>query len=146
MKKQNILSSVLLVSSLTFTFIVTTSLTASSQLQVNSISGSIAKNLHQRGIDEDVSKKIAKNIFNIDEELFALMLQNLQNNCSKLSRSEIMDFLSTQALMNKKVNLDSYSYLVNMAYQIKKRALSEDDLKGLNTIATKNLLYVQGWS
>ncbi|WP_372998645.1 hypothetical protein [Sulfurimonas sp.] len=144
-KNQNILSSVLLASSLTLAPVITTSLTASTQFKVNSISNSIAKNLHRRGIDEDASKNIANNIFMIDEELFALMLQNLQHSCDKLSRSEIMDFLSTQALMNKSVNLDSYSYLVNMVYQIKHQALTQKDLKNLNTISTKNSFYAQGW-
>ena len=144
-KNQNILSSVLLVSSLVLTSIVTTSLTASSQFTVNSISNSVAKNLHRRGIDEDASKKIANNIFTIDEELFALMLQTLQYNYDKLSKNEIMNFLSTQALMSKNVNLDSYSYLVNMLQNIKHKPLTQQDLKNLNTIATKNSFYAQGW-
>lgn len=142
-KNKNILSSVLLASSLTLTPLITTSLTANTQLKVNSISNSIAKNLHRRGIDEDASKKIAKNIFSIDEELFALMLQNLQYSCDKLSRSKIMDFLSTQALMNKDVKLDSYAYLVNMIYQIHSQPLNKKDLKNLDTIATKNSFYLQ---
>lgn len=144
-KNQNILSSVLLVSSLTLSSIIATSLTASTQFRVNSISSSVAKNLHRRGIDEDISKKIANNIFTVDEELFALMLQNFQYSFDKLNRSEIIDFLSTQALMSKNVNLDSYSYLVNMVYQIKNKALTKNDLKNLNTIATKNSLFAQGW-
>ncbi|NOR58188.1 MAG: hypothetical protein GQ474_06670 [Sulfurimonas sp.] len=144
-KNQNILSSVLLASSLTLAPAITTSLTASSQFKVNSISSSVAKNLHRRGIDEDASKKIANNIFSIDEELFALMLQNLQHSCDNISRSEIMDFLSTQALMNKNVKLDSYAYLVNMVYQIKHQPLNQKDLKNLDTIATKNSFYAQGW-
>jgi len=145
MKNQNILSTVLLASSLTLTPVITTSLTASSQFKVNSISTSIAKNLHRRGIDEDASKKIANNIFTIDEELFALMLHNLQYGYGKLDRSEVLDFLSTQALMKKDVNLDSYSYLVNMVYQIKHQPLSKEDLKNIDTIATKNSFYAQGW-
>ncbi|PHQ66067.1 MAG: hypothetical protein COB99_00380 [Sulfurimonas sp.] len=144
-KNQNILSSVLLASSLTLAPVITTSLTASTQFKVNSISSSVAKNLHRRGIDEDASKKIANNIFSVDEELFALMLQNLQHSCDNIRRSEIMDFLSTQALMNKNVNLDSYSYLVNMVYQIKHQPLNQKDLKNLNTIAIKNSFYAQGW-
>lgn len=146
-KNQNILSSVFLASSLTLTPVVTTSLTASTKFKLNSISSSIAKNLHRRGIDEDASKKIANNIFNVDEELFALMLQNLKNGYNnKLSPNEILDFLSTQALMKKNVHLDSYSYLVNMVYQIKNQVLTKKDLKNLNTIATKNSFYAQGWS
>lgn len=146
-KNQNILSSVFLASSLTLTPVVTTSLTASTKFKLNSVSSSIAKNLHRRGIDEDASKKIANNIFNVNEELFALMLQNLKNGYNnKLSPNEILDFLSTQALMKKNVHLDSYSYLVNMVYQIKNQVLTKKDLKNLNTIATKNSFYAQGWS
>ncbi|WP_294961935.1 hypothetical protein [Sulfurimonas sp.] len=145
-KNQNILSSVLLASSLALTPLITTSLTASTKFKANSVSSSIAKHLHRRGIDEDASKKMATNIFIVEEELFALMLQNLKYSCDKLSRNDIMDFLSTQALMNKEVHLDSYAYLVNMVYQIKKQVLNKNDLNTLNTIATKNSLFAQSWS
>jgi len=47
--------------------------------------------------------------------------------------------------MKKDVNLDSYSYLVNMVYQIKHQPLSKEDLKNIDTIATKNSFYAQGW-
>ena len=140
-KNQNILSLVLLASALTLTPIITTSLHAHSHIKVNTISNSIAKNLHRRGIDKDVSIKIANNIFIVDEELFTLMLQNLESDCNLLSKNDILNFLTTQALMQKAVELDSYSYLVNMVYQIKNQALSQKDLKNLNTLAIKNSFF-----
>ncbi len=140
-KNKTILSSVLLASALTLTPITTTFLSANTQVQVNSISNSIASNLHRRGIDEDASKKIAQRFLTMDEELFALMLQNLKNSSIKLNNNKIMDFISTQALMQKDVKLDSYAYLVSMAHKIKGRMLSEEDLKTLNIIAQKNSFY-----
>ncbi len=141
-KNQNILSSVLLASTLTLTPVITTSLNANTHLKANSLSNSIAKNLHRRGIDRDASLKIANNLFNIDEELFALMLQNLEYSCDSLSKNAILDFLTNQALMQKNVQLDSYSYLVNMLYQIKQQAPTQDELKKMNTLAIKNSLFV----
>ncbi len=142
---QNILSSVLLASALTLTPLAVTTLSAKTQVKVNSLSNSIAKNLHRRGIDKDISIKIAGRAFRIDEELFALMLQNVENGCSTLSKNEILDYLSTQALMQKNIELDSYSYLVNMMHNIKGEALSKDELNNLNLLAAKNSFYVQGW-
>jgi len=142
-KNENILSSVLLASTLTLTPVITTSLNASTHLKANSLSNSIAKNLHRRGIDRDASLKIANNIFTINEELFALMLQNLEHGCDSLSKNEILDFLATQALMQKNIDLNSYSYLVNMIYQIKNKALTQKDLKNLNAIAIKNSFYLK---
>lgn len=144
MKNQNILSSVLLASALTLTPVVTTSLNANTQLKVNSLSNSIAKNLHRRGIDRDASLKIASRAFTVDEELFVLMLQNLEHSDVTLNQNKILDYLSTQALMQKNIKLDSYSFLVNMAHQIKGEALTAQDLKKLNTIATKNSFYTRG--
>ncbi|MFT7003884.1 MAG: hypothetical protein ACJAWW_001236 [Sulfurimonas sp.] len=144
-KNQNILSSVLLVSSLTLTLTITTSLTANTQFNVNSISNSIATTLYNKGLDEDVSKELAENVLNIDENLFALMLHNLQHGYNnKLSKTEILNFLSTQALMKKSIHLNSYSYLVNMLYQIKNKALDKNNLKSLDAIATKNSIYLKG--
>ncbi len=141
MKNQNILSSVLLASALTLTPIVTTSLNANTQLKVNSLSNSIAKNLHRRGIDRDASLKIASRAFSVDEELFALMLQNLEHSDIALNQNKILDYLSTQALMQKNIKLDSYSFLVNMIHQIKGEALSKEELDKLNLVATKNSFY-----
>ena len=141
-KNKNILSSVLLASTLTLTPFVTASLNAGTQLKANSLSNSIATNLHRRGIDRDVSSKIANNIFSVDEELFALMLQNFENSCNSISKNEILDYLTTQALMQKSVNLASYSHLVSMAHQIKNQALSKNDLKNLSSCATKNSFYI----
>ncbi|WP_324172577.1 hypothetical protein [Sulfurimonas sp.] len=140
-KNKTILSSVLLASALTLTPITATLLSANTQVKINSISNSIAQNLHRRGIDEDASKKIAQRFLTMDEELFSLMLQNIKNSSVKLNHEKLMDFISTQALMQKNVKLDSYAYLVSMAHKIKGTVLSKEDLKTLNIIAQKNSFY-----
>lgn len=137
-KNKNILSSLLLASALTLTPTLATSLSANLQLSQNSLSNTIAKNLHRRGIDKTASKKIANRFFSIDEELFALMLKNLQISYPSLNTNEILHFLTTQALMRKNANLNSYSYLVNMIHQIKKQTPNKLELAVLNAIAIKN--------
>ncbi|WP_321777665.1 hypothetical protein [Sulfurimonas sp.] len=144
-KNKTILSSVLLASALTLTPFTTTLLTASTQVQINSIINSIAANLHRRGIEEDASKKIAQRFFTIDEELFSLMLQNLKNSSLELNNEKILHYISTQALMQRNVKLDSYAYLVSMTQSIKGTILNKKDLKNLNSIAQKNSFYAKGW-
>ena len=142
---KTILTSVLLASALSLTPITLTALNTSTKIQLNSISNSIALNLHKRGLEEDASKKIANNFFTIDEELFSLMLQNLKNSSLELNSDKILEYISTQALMRKNVKLDSYAYLVSMTQKIKGTTLSKEDLKNLNAIAQKNSFYADGW-
>ncbi|MBL0709037.1 MAG: hypothetical protein JJW00_08320 [Sulfurimonas sp.] len=139
---KTILSSVLLVSVLTLSSVTLTPLTASTEIKVKSITSSIATNLQNRGINKDASWKIAQTFLTIDEELFSLMLQNLSSSSLKLNKDKTLHYLSTQALMNKEVDLGSYTYLVGMAQSIKGTYLSKDDLKSLSIIAQKNSFYL----
>lgn len=142
-KSQNILSLVLLASSLTLSPLSASTQSAQTNPRTNSISNNIANNLFSRGIDRKASKKIAKRLFDGDEITTNIMITNLQNNYTKLSQKEIIHFLSTEALLSKSVDLSSYDYLVNMLYKIKNKPLSTERLKELNSIAKKNYFYSQ---
>jgi len=142
-KNQNILSLVLLTSSLTLTPLLASTQSSQNRSQANSISNNIANNLYSRGIDRDASKKIAKRIFNEDNEATDIMLTNLQNSYTTISKQEIINFLSTEALLSKSVDLSSYDYLVSMVYKIKNKPLSSESLKELSSIAKKNYFYSQ---
>ncbi|EQB38758.1 hypothetical protein M947_08650 [Sulfurimonas hongkongensis] len=142
-KNKNILSLVFLASSLTLSPLLASSTNQQARTQSNSLSNNIANNLYSRGIDRDVSKKIAKRIFGEDEGTTNIMLINLQNNYTSLSQQEIVNFLSTEALLSKSVDLSSYDYLVSMVYKIKNKPLSSKDLKELSYIAKKNYFYSQ---
>ncbi|WP_415396005.1 hypothetical protein [Sulfurimonas sp. CS5] len=66
------------------------------------------------------------------------MINNLEKGCSILSKEEIMEYISSAALRSQNVKLDTYSFLVGMAYEIKKRPLDAQTLEELSSIANKN--------
>ncbi len=113
------------------------------QLKVNSVSSVLAQILFERGLTQEASQKIASTFLTTDERTFSYMIKNIESGSSVLNETEILDFLSTQALHRKNVELDSYSYLVNMTHQITNRALSAQTLSELQLIATRNSFYVQ---
>ena len=113
------------------------------QLKVNSVSSVLAQILFERGLTQEASQHIASNFLTTDERTFSYMIKNIESGSSVLNETEILDFLSTQALHRKNVELDSYSYLVNMTHQITNRALSAQTLSELQLIATRNSFYVQ---
>ena len=142
-KNQNILSLVLLTSSLTLSPLFASTISPQTRTQSNSLSNNIANHLYARGIERNASKKIAKRIFDGDNGATNIMLANLQSNYTTISKQEIIDFLSTEALFSKNVDLSSYDYLVSMVYKIKNRPLSSENLKELSYIAKKNYFYSQ---
>jgi len=77
-----------------------------------------------------------------EEALLALMIQNLEDVCSIVSREEVLEYLSTAALFRQNVHFDSYDYLIAMVSNIKQKSLDETTLKQLKYIAKKNSLLV----
>jgi len=140
MDKRNFMSVTLLVSALAFNPLVAQQLNtnASSQIQRSTVSSSIASILHKRGIDEDAAQEISNNLVDDEDELFALMIDNLVNECSSISKDEILEHLSTVALHRQNVHFDSYAHLVNMVSKIRQKPLDEKTLQQLSTIAKLN--------
>ena len=143
MKKINLFYSALIATALSLNPLLSTQLNAATQQTTNSLSFKVAKVLHNRGLDDDAAKEIAENFFADDEELFAIMLKNLENGCNKLNENLILNYISTLALQRKNIKLDSYAFLVDMAYKITNKKLSKETLKELENIATKNYLLFQ---
>ncbi len=143
MDKRNFISVTLLVSALAFNPLIAqqnTNITISQIERNSSVSSSIASILYKRGLDEDTAKEISNNLVEEEDELFALMIDNLVKNCSSLSKDEILEYLSTAALYRQNVHFDSYAHLVNMVSKIKKKPLSETTLAKLSIIAKENAL------
>jgi len=144
MDKRNFISVTLLVSALAFNPLVAQQLNAniSSQIERITVSSSIASILHKRGLDEDAAQEISNKLVDEEDALFALMIENLVNECSSVSKDEILEYLSTAALFRQNVHFDSYAQLVNMVSKIKQKPLNEKTLKQLSAIAKKNALIV----
>lgn len=141
MDKRNFISVTLLVSALAFNPLVAQQLNAnvSSQIERNTtVSSSIASILHNRGLDEDAAQEISNNLIDEEDELFALMIENLVNECISLNKEEVLEYLSTAALYRQDVHFDSYAQLVNMVSKIKEKSLDVKTLKQLSAVAKQN--------
>lgn len=143
MDKRNLIRVTLLVSALAFNPLVAQQLNAniSNQIERNTVSSSIASILHKRGLDEDAAKKISNNLIDEEDELFALMIDNLVNKCTSISKDEILEYMSTAALHRQDVHFDSYAHLVGMVSKIKKKSLDKLSLKQLRAVAKENAVY-----
>ncbi len=140
MDKRNFISVTLLVSALAFNPLVAQQLNTntSSQIQQSTVSSSIASILYKRGIDEDAAQKISNNLVDEEDELFALMIDNLLKTCSHINKEEVLEYLSTAALYRQNVHFDSYAQLVNMVSKIRQKPLDEKTLQQLSTTAKLN--------
>ena len=145
MRKTNLLYSTLVATALTLSPFVVTPLNATltHATQTSTISFNMVKILYNRGLDEDAAQEIVSEFLEDDEELFAILLENLQNRCSVVSKDEIMNYLSTLALQRKSINLDSYSALINMVHKITHKTPSKETLEELQNIANMNFAYSQ---
>ncbi len=140
MDKRNFISVTLLVSALAFNTLAAQQLntTTINQIKTSTVSSSIASILHKRGLDEDAAQEISNNLVEEEDELFALMIDNLVKKCNSLSKDEILEYLSTAALYRQDVHLDSYAQLVQMISKIKQKSLDEKTLTKLSAIAKQN--------
>jgi len=145
MKKSNLLYSTLVATALTLSPLLTTPLnaTVTHATQTSTISFNMVKILHNRGLDEDAAQKIVSDFFANEEELFSILLENLENRCSVISRDEVINYVSTLALQRKSIKLDSYSALIKMVHQITHKTPNQEILEELQNIANINFAYSQ---
>lgn len=141
MNKQNIIRITLFVSALAFNPAaaqILPQLTNIQTQQTSTVSSSIANILYQRGLDEDAAKEISIGLVEEDEALLALMIENIVNSCNEITHNEILEYLSTEALHRKNVQLENYAQLTHMFSKIKQRSPSKETLKQLSIIAKHN--------
>lgn len=105
--------------------------------QTNSISSVLANILYKRGIEKEKALEISQNFIGKNEQLFALMLENLMNN-SAHTKEKLLEKLSTMALQQKNINLSSYASLIQLAQNLQKNSLNQEQLHNLELIARKN--------
>ncbi len=144
MNKENILRITLFVSVLAFNPATAQNLVPLTNIQTQqttTVKSSLAKILHKRGLDEDSAEEISAKVID-DEELFALMLENLLFECTDISKEEVLNYLSKEALFRKTVSLESYDYLLAMISSIKQKPLDSEILTKLSKTAKKNRILV----
>ena len=105
--------------------------------QINTINSKIASILHKRGLDEDVSYDLVKDLSSNNDNLEE-MLTNFLEIYQDINREEALDFLATSALYRKNIKLNSYDNLVHMASKIENKKLSSKDLDKITTITKIN--------
>ncbi len=144
MENQNFLKVTLLISALAFNPLsaieINTSNT-SSQRQLNSVAGTIASILHQRGLDEDVSHAFAQDLVE-DEAAFTAMLSNFLTHYPDIGHEEVFEHLSTMALHRQHIQFDSYDHLVSMASKIQGKVLNARARDQLRSISKLNQIIV----
>ena len=142
MNKQNIIRITLFVSALAFNPAaaeILPQLTNIQTQQSSTVSSSIANILYQRGLDEDAAKEISSDLVEEeDEACLALMIENIVNSCNEITYNEILEYLSTEALHRKNVQLENYAQLTHMFSKIKQRSPGKETLKQLSIIAKHN--------
>jgi len=141
MNKQNIIRITLFVSALAFNPAaaeILPQLTNIQTQQSSTVSSSIANILYQRGLDEDAAKEISIGLVEEDEARLALMIENIVNSCNEITYNEILEYLSTEALHRKNVQLENYAQLTHMFSKIKQRSPGKETLKQLSIIAKHN--------
>lgn len=143
MKKHDFISITLIISGLALNPLMATTVPQTveqSQTNINTVSSSVASILHKRGIDEEAAQELSDNLLEEDEVLLALMIENLEDGCTMITREEVLEYLSTAVLHRQNIHFDSYDHLISMVSTVKQKALDEKTLKELNNVAKKNSL------
>ena len=141
MNKQNLLTLTLIISGLALNPVmaeVVVDSVASTQTINHSISSSISSILYKRGLEEETADALASDVVDEENEMFlSLLLQTLDEK-NIVSRQEVLEYLSLEALHRRSVDFKSYDTLVGMVTKIKKCALDENTRKQLSYLANIN--------
>ncbi len=135
-----ILTLTLLATVLVFTSATPRETTRTSKQQSNSISTNIAKTLARRGIEDDKALEIAQSFTNEDEELLPAMISNYLHH-TDIKQKELFNELGRLALLRKKADFSSYSFLVKLTQSLHKIQIDDKQLKTLSQISTYNSLF-----
>jgi len=136
---RKILTLTLLATTLAFSSALPREISKTIKQQSNSISTNIARTLVKRGIDENKALEIAQNCTNANEDLSSIMVSNYLHN-TDTTQEAFYDELSKLALLRKKADFSSYSFLVKLTQSLNKAPLKSENLKKLEEISTNNSL------
>ena len=141
MNKQNLLTLTLIISGLALNPVMADAVAnsaASTQTINHSISSSISSILYNRGLEEEAAEELASGVVDEEDEMFLSMLLQTLDEKNIVSRQEVLEYLSTEALHRRSVDFKTYDNLVGMVAKIKKCALDENTRKQLSYLANIN--------
>lgn len=136
---KKILTLTLLATTLAFSSALPREITRTIKQQSNSISTKIARTLVKRGIEEDKALEIAQNFTNDNEDLLSIMVSNYLHH-TDTKQEAFYNELSKLALLRKKADFSSYSFLVKLTQSLNKTPLKSENLKKLEELSTNNSL------
>ncbi len=144
--KRHFISVTVLISALAFNPLAATELSLnvlqnSSQQQTNNLTNVLASTLYKRGLDEEAAKELSENFLDAHSDHMDEMINQLVHVYPELSHHEIYEYLSSEALHRRSIDLSSYDHLVSMVAKIKGKALSTAELHKLQTVSKLNQLY-----
>ena len=141
MNKQNLLTLTLIISGLALNPVMADAVVnsaASTQNINHSVSSSISSILYNRGLEEEAAEELASGVVDEEDEMFLSMLLQTLDSKNIVSRQEVLEYLSTEALHRRSVDFKTYDNLVGMVAKIKKCALDENTRKQLSYLANIN--------
>ena len=141
MNKQNLLTLTLIISGLALNPVMADAVvnSATSTQTINhSISSSISSILYNRGLEEEAAESLASGVVDEEDEMFLSMLLQTLDGKNIVSRQEVLEYLSTEALHRRSVDFKTYDNLVGMVAKIKKYALDENTLHQLSYLSKIN--------
>ena len=143
MNKQNFIRITFFISVLAFNSAMADTLRIATNIQTNlniNIAKEIASTLYKRGLEQKVAKARVEELANGNEELFAIMLDNLLYGCDNITKEEAIKYLSKAALHKQSVALNSYDQLIDIYSKIKKSTPDKEVREKLSVIAKSNAL------
>jgi len=134
-----IITLTLLATTLAFSSAIPRETTRTTKQQSNSISTNIARTLVRRGIEDDKAFEIAQNFTNENEELLSIMISNYLHHID-IKQEALFNELSKLALLRKKADFSSYSFLVKLTQSLNKTQIDNKKLNRLSLVSTNNSL------
>ena len=103
----------------------------------SSVVSSIAKILHNRGLEENAAEMIASELVNEDDSMLLALMHNLENH-NIATKDEVLVYLSQLALHKQKPDFKSYDQLIGMVEKIKQKPIDDITRKKLRELAEVN--------
>lgn len=140
MNKQNIIQLTFFISILVFNPAVAENITPVLNIEAqekSTVFTDIATCLTEKGLEEEVSHTLAKNVFVEDALTIETMMRNVENT-SSVTRNELVQYVSMEALYKHKVSLHEYDSLIGMVSKIRKKSPDVKMLSEVRDIARLN--------